>query len=70
MPFSVWPPWIRTGGRPPSPVSMRAPISRSGPATRSMGRLESDSSPVSSVSNAWPASRPVSSRMEVPELPM
>ena len=34
-------------GRCPSVVSIRAPIRRSGSATRSIGRAESDSSPVS-----------------------
>ena len=55
---------LAIGGR-----SMRAPIVRSGAATRSIGRCCSDASPVSSLSNAWPASKPVSSRMPVPELP-
>ena len=42
---------IRTGGRPSS-VSIRAPIARSGSATRSIGRCISDSSPISTLSNA------------------
>ena len=49
--------------------STAAPISASGSATRSIGRSESDSSPTSSVAQAKPATRPHSSRMEVPELP-
>ena len=44
-------------------------MSPRGSATRSMGRLESDSSPTSSVSQSNPATRPASRRMEVPELP-
>src|SRR5690606_16450668 len=69
MPCSVLPPWMRSGGTPPSPVSMRAPIRASGPVTRRIGLCESDASPTSSVSKAWPASRPASRRMPVPALP-
>ncbi len=69
MPRSA-PPVTRSGGRQRSPCpSTVAPISSRGSATRSMGRVESDSSPTSSVSQAKPATRPASSRMEVPEFP-
>ncbi|OMP13274.1 hypothetical protein COLO4_01963 [Corchorus olitorius] len=57
------------GGRPSGPVSTTAPISRSGLATRFIGRLDSEASPVMVTSNGWPASRPESRRIEVPELP-
>ena len=69
MPCSRAPPWMRTGGRP-SWVSMHAPISRSGWATRSIGRRIRDASPTSSESKDWPASRPMKSRIAVPALPM
>ncbi|MCY1438096.1 hypothetical protein D9M71_542800 [compost metagenome] len=58
-----------SGGRPSAPVSITAPISRRGLATRFIGRLDSEASPVRVVSNGWAASRPLSRRMEVPELP-
>ena len=38
-----------------------APISSSGSLIRRMGRERSDASPVISVTNGWPASRPASS---------
>ncbi|MCY1553034.1 hypothetical protein D9M68_894760 [compost metagenome] len=57
------------GGRPSDPVSITAPISRSGLATRFIGRLDKDASPVRVLSNVCPASKPASRRMEVPELP-
>ena len=37
--------------------------------TRSIGRRRSDSSPVSTVANGWPASTPTRSRAVVPEFP-
>ena len=46
-----------------------APIRASGSITRPIGRRRSDSSPVSTVTNGWPASTPVRSRAVVPELP-
>src|SRR6266545_428170 len=58
-------PGLRASLRP----SMLAPIWRSGSATRRIGRLVNDASPKSSVSNRRPAQRPMSKRMEVPELP-
>ncbi len=59
---------MATGGRP-SLVLTSAPMRRKGAATRSMGRDISDASPIRIESKPWPASRPVSSRIEVPELP-
>src|SRR5690606_28101698 len=69
MPCSMLPPWIRSGGTPPSPVSMRAPMRASGTVTRRIGRFESEASPTRVVSKDWPASRPASRRMPVPALP-
>ena len=74
MPASA-PPRTRSGGKtsPGRAGSMRpstvAPIWRSGSATRRIGRRVSEASPHSSVSNGRPASRPMSRRMVVPELP-
>ena len=74
MPASA-PPRTRSGGKtsPGAAGSARpstvAPIRRSGSATRRIGRRVSEASPTSSVSNGRPASRPISSRMVVPELP-
>ncbi len=74
MPTSA-PPRTRTGGKtsPGRAGSTRpstvAPMRRSGSATRRIGRRVSDASPPRSVSNGRPASRPMSSRMVVPELP-
>ena len=48
---------------------MLAPISERGAMTRSIGRRDNPASPTSRLSNVCPASRPVSSRMVVPELP-
>ena len=56
----------RAGSTRPSTV---APMRRSGSATRRIGRRVSEASPTSSVSNGRPASRPISSRIVVPELP-
>ena len=69
QPISARPPCRCTGGWP-SVVSIAAPISRSGRAARSIGRRDSDSSPTSTDSNDWPASRPIDSRIAVPALPM
>ncbi len=68
MPLRRAPPPMRIGALPSS-VSTRAPMARSGAAMRSMGRLRSEASPVSSTSKDCPASSPVMSRMPVPELP-
>ena len=59
-------PQRRVTGRRPSTV---APMSRSGSATRSIGLRDSDSSPVSSVTQGKAAQNPASRRMPVPELP-
>ena len=61
-------PTTTTGAWPPVVVTS-APTARSGAATRSMGRLESNSSPVRVATAGRPASAPVSSRMAVPALP-
>jgi len=50
-------------------VSICAPICRSGSTMRRIGRRDSDSSPIRVVGKFWAASRPVISRIEVPELP-
>ena len=50
-------------------VSISAPSWRSGFATRSIGRCDSDSSPVSVASTPAPARIPRSRRIVVPELP-
>src|SRR5438034_3134973 len=63
------PPVIRKGGRAPSLASSFAPIAVSGVITRAIGRLESDSSPMSSLVNSWPARIPLSIRIVEPELP-
>src|SRR5947208_16738207 len=63
------PPVIRKGGRPPSLASSFAPIAVSGVITRAIGRRESDSSPMSSLVNSWPARIPLSIRIVEPELP-
>ena len=49
-------------------ASIDAPIARSGSTTRAIGRRRSDSSPSSTERNGRPASRPVSTRIVVPEL--
>ena len=69
MPRNRCPPWMSTGGLP-SWVRTSAPISRSGFATRSMGRFISDASPINVDENSCAASRPVNSRIAVPALPM
>jgi hypothetical protein len=48
---------------------MRAPIARSGPMIRAIGRLRSDASPSRIETNGCAASTPASRRMLVPELP-
>ncbi len=69
MPWSAAPPVIVTGGLPPT-VATCAPMSRSGAATRSMGRFMSEESPMSLESKRCAASRPMNRRMAVPALPM
>ena len=58
----------RTGACP-SQVSIFAPSLRSGCATRSIGRLERDSSPRRVTSAPQPAASPINRRMVVPLLP-
>ena len=48
--------------------SIRAPIRRSGAATRPIGRRQSEASPVKSARIGWLATRPMSSRAEVPRI--
>ncbi len=60
------PPRIVTGSVLPS---VAAPIARSGPSTRSIGRLDSEASPVKVTSIGKPAAAPISSRAPVPLLP-
>ena len=55
--------------RPPFAPSAAAPIAASGSSTRAIGRVRSESSPVSVVSNGSPAATPASSRIVVPLLP-
>ena len=55
--------------RPPSAPDAAAPIDASGSSTRAIGRVRSESSPVSVVSNGSPAATPASSRIVVPLLP-
>ena len=62
------PPVTMSGGWP-SVVRTVAPICRSGPATRSIGRVLRLRSPVSLDVNGAVARIPASSRIEVPELP-
>ena len=61
-------PAIASGSRaPPLPPERRArPSASSGSITRSMGRRRSDSSPVSTVTNGWPARTPTRRRAIVP----
>ena len=63
-------PWtsppVTVSGAWPSVVTTSAPMSRSGSATRSIGRVLSDASPVRVNVPGWPASTPASSRMSVP----
>ena len=61
-------PPIRSGACP-SVVSTEAPIARSGPAIRSIGRREREASPTSTAVAGRPASAPERSRIVVPELP-
>ena len=69
MPVSTCPPWMRSGGTPPSSVSMRAPILASGTVTRRIGRLLSEASPINTLSKRCAASKPASKRIPVPALP-
>ena len=61
-------PRMAIGGRSSSPLRL-APMSDSGSMIRRIGRRRKDRSPVTILSNGWPASTPDSSRSVVPELP-
>ena len=63
-------PRIISGRRPPGEEVNSAPMRESGSITRPIGRLERLGSPVKHAVIGWLASRPISSRVEVPELPM
>ena len=64
------PPSITSGGSvPPARAVMRAPRLRRGVTMRPIGRRRSDPSPLSMDRNGKPASRPLRSRIVVPELP-
>ena len=56
------------GQRQPVAGRCRAPIRRSGAATRSIGRRQSEASPVNSARIGWLATRPMSSRADVPRI--
>ena len=58
------------GRVPPAEASNEAPISESGSITRFIGRPDRLASPMKVAVIAWLATRPISSRVEVPELPM
>jgi hypothetical protein len=70
MAFNGRAPRTASGRRLPSrrPTTV-APMRRSGAATRSIGRLRSDASPVMTDQKGWPASTPTRSLAPVPELP-
>jgi hypothetical protein len=67
---------IGTAGLSPRSVSgnvvpeKSAPIRPSGSVTRPIGRFDRLASPVNCATIGWLATRPISSRVEVPELPM
>jgi len=63
-------PLICRGARPPSSLSITAPIDSKGLITRFIGREHSELSPTRRLSNDWPASNPSKSRIAVPELPI
>src|SRR5436190_2109990 len=69
MPWRLPPSISRGARRPPSRPLMRAPISRSGVTTRSIGRLLNDVSPATTVRHGNGAQNPASRRIVVPELP-
>ena len=59
-----------SGRRPPSLASIAAPIWLSGSITRPIGRPDRLASPTKVAEIAWLDTRPISNRVEVPELPM
>ena len=62
------PPVTRSGGLPCCDAIV-APMATSGLITRSIGRRESDSSPIISLVNDCPATMPLSMRIVEPEFP-
>ena len=69
-PPAIAPPSITSGGSVPSARALtRAPRARSGWTMRPIGRPRREPSPVSTERNGNPASRPLSSRIVVPEFP-
>ena len=58
-----------SSGACPSVAVTRAPIARSGSATRSIGRVDKLGSPMSTERNGAAASVPASRRIDVPEFP-
>src|SRR6187401_2467499 len=58
------------GSRPPGEDVMSAPICDSGSITRPIGRPDSDASPVKVQVIGWLDTRPISNRVDVPELPI
>ena len=61
---------MRSGGVCSGPsATMSAPIFRNGSMMRSIGRRVSDGFPTNRVSKVWPASKPASKRMVVPDPP-
>ena len=58
------------GRRSPGLVMKSAPIVASGSVTRAIGRFDRLASPTKVAVIGWLATRPISSRVEVPELPM
>ena len=59
-----------SGSRPPSEAVIAAPIADNGSITRPIGRPDRLASPVKVAVIAWEATRPISSRVDVPELPI
>ncbi len=59
-----------SGRRSPGEVVNSAPMRDKGSVTRRIGRRESDASPMKVAVTAWLATSPISSRVEVPELPI
>ena len=65
-----WRPSIISGKVPPGEGVKLAPICDSGSITRPIGRFDRLASPVKAAVMPWLAMSPISSRVEVPELPM
>ena len=63
-------PSIISGKRPPGEGVKLAPIIDSGSMTRPIGRFDRLASPTKLVVMPWLATRPMSRRVDVPELPM